>query len=477
MGLRYEVERGFRERRGLLANLDPEGRRIVVPDASVAPLVTVTSLPIVAAGEIGLSPALVNPDTNNLSPRLGFAYRLDEDKTVVRGGAGLFYPASTALGIRNLLSRAAFQKTITRDGPGLSLSKAFSAGTAESTPGGVVHAVPFDLETPEFLQYHLTLERELPGAFGFRVSYLGASADKLLVNRLFNTLPASTVPFNSERLPFPSLETSILKLENAGSGRFHALQCEASRRFRSGFGMHAAYTLSSTRTNARDSGNSTLGDSQYDPYDLAKNEGPEPSIPRHRLVMDATWDIPVGRKRAASGLPAWLNAVVGDWTLATIIQAHSGLFLTPFYADENNANTGIPAEPHLRPDLVGDPSGSRDRDSFFNLAAFQRAAPGTLGNTPAGVLEGPGGWVLNLGLYKQVVSGPRFVLEARVTLDNALNFPQFFVDPQAPGEFLNLTQYLRNGSLTGRTNMLSTVLNPDGFAPGRVVRLGLQLRF
>jgi hypothetical protein len=155
--------------------------------------------------------------------------------------------------------------------------------------------------------------------------------------------------------------------------------------------------------------------------------------------------------------------------------------MTPFYNNEDQANTGLPADSAWRPDQVGDPTGSRDQNNFFNLAAFSRPAPGTLGNAPAGGIEGPGLWVANLGFYKQLVSGPRFVLEARVTLDNALNHPQFFVDPVAPGEFLNLTDYLVNGrpptESNGTTNVLRTVRNTELFAAGRVLRLGLQLRF
>ena len=142
-----------------------------------------------------------------------------------------------------------------------------------------------------------------------------------------------------------------------------------------------AYTLSHTHGNAPGFDSSTLGVVQYDPYDLSKNLGPDPYIPRHRFILDATWDVPVGRRRAVDGLPSWLDALLGGWTLSTIVQARSGVFLTPFFANNEAAranvgtvltnNNGAEA---WRPDLVGDPSGTRDRDSFYDVGAFRLPA-------------------------------------------------------------------------------------------------------
>ena len=63
---------------------------------------------------------------------------------------------------------------------------------------------------------------------------------------------------------------------NAGEGQFNALQLELKRRFRSGFAINAAYTLAGSDSNAPDSGNSTIGVIQYDPYDIEKDRGPDP---------------------------------------------------------------------------------------------------------------------------------------------------------------------------------------------------------
>ena len=68
----------------------------------------------------GLPDTLINTDKNNFSPRVGFAWRLDEsNKTVLRGGFGLFHPTVAVQGIRDLLATNEFRfvNTTTRRRP------------------------------------------------------------------------------------------------------------------------------------------------------------------------------------------------------------------------------------------------------------------------------------------------------------------------------------------------------------------------
>ncbi len=53
--------------------------------------------------------------------------------------------------------------------------------------------------------------------------------------------------------------------------------------------------------------------------------GKTTNIPDHRVVSTLIWQVPVGRDRAfGGGMPAALDALVGGWTLSSIIQAQSG---------------------------------------------------------------------------------------------------------------------------------------------------------
>ena len=115
------------------------------------------------------------------------------------------------------------------------LAHGFSRGTPVVDPADFGNqGIDPNLESPDIYQYNLTLERELPGDMGLRVSYIGSTMRKLLVDRDYNTLPASTVPFDPEdpadcaRLPFPLYGSFMDIVDNRGSGQFNAAQFEAA---------------------------------------------------------------------------------------------------------------------------------------------------------------------------------------------------------------------------------------------------------
>jgi hypothetical protein len=502
LGLRYEVIGLFVDRNDIYANFQPEdGGHHVVPNSQVAALLPPGARDLnrtLTADQLGLGRALIHTDYNNISPRAGFAYRPGNDsRNVFRGGFGIFHPTGAAQGARDIMSRNPFRYFITHNRA--TLQHGFTTGTESSSLSFGNQGIAFDLESPDIYQYNLTYERELLGDIGHRVSYLGSTMRKLLVHRDVNTVKASNVPLGNvdedpdahARLPFPLYGTFMDITQNAGEGRFDALQLELQRRFRHGLAINAAYTLAGSDSNAPDSGNSTIGVVQYDPYDIEKDRGPDPNVVKHRVVVNSTWNIPVGHgRRFASSAPKWADAIFGGWTVSTIFQARSGPNLTPFFTygtdPEFPANTGRALDgvgqfgEAWRPDQVGNPNTGGTRNAFFDLTAYQLPAPGTLGTAKKGSVKGPGTWIVNLGFYKDIFRSRDTTVEFTALLDNAFNHPQFFVQSLGTDGFVDLTDYLINGIAdNGTTAVLGadTVGNAEGFASGRVVRFGIRLRF
>jgi hypothetical protein len=103
-----------------------------------------------------------------------------------------------------------------------------------------------------------------------------------------------------------------------------------------------------------------------------------------------------------------------------------------------------------------------------------------LGTAKKGSVKGPGTWIVNLAVYKDIIRSKDMHVEFTALLDNAFNHPQFFVPGLGTGGFMDLTDYLLDGEVNnGSTAVLGadTVGNSEGFSAGRVVRLGLRMRF
>ena len=81
IGVRYEYTEPFHEKNGRLANLD------------IAP--NFTAVTVITPQTPGVPESLIDPDHNNLAPRLGFAYRPFKQKRLqLRGGYSIFYDGS-----------------------------------------------------------------------------------------------------------------------------------------------------------------------------------------------------------------------------------------------------------------------------------------------------------------------------------------------------------------------------------------------
>jgi hypothetical protein len=75
-----------------------------------------------------------------------------------------------------------------------------------------------------------------------------------------------------------------------------------------------------------------------------------------------------------------------------------------------------------RADLVGDPDvPDPSAAQWFNTAAFAAPEPYQYGNSPIGVVEGPGAHILDLGLMKRFHMGHGRYVQIRAEAYNALN--------------------------------------------------------
>ena len=405
LGLRYELVGMWHENSDLIANfVVADGGHHVVPNNEVA-----SKLPpglqelgrTLIASQAGYPDTLVNADKNNFSPRVGFAWRpTGDDRTVVRAGFGLFHPTVAVQGVRDLLATNEFRYY--QDYRGGGLQNGFSGGTPFVDPTAFGNqGIDPNLKSPDVYQYNLTLERQVGNNMGVRLSYIGSTMRKLLTDTDYNTLAPNTEFFDPndpeayKRLPYYPYGTYMDVTENKGEGQLHALQAGVTRRWRNGLAFDVVYTYAHSDTTVPDSGNSTIGVVLYNPRDPMGDRGPDPNVVKHRLVANATWDVPVGRDRKwGSTMPGWANALFGGWTVSTIVQARSGLNLTPYFYGFTSTSPWNTAKALdglgncfsgcWRPDVSGDPNSPHTRDQWFDQTAYSLPADGQFGNAKKG---------------------------------------------------------------------------------------------
>jgi hypothetical protein len=550
LGLRYDLITPFIEDNDLMINFDPansvnsgfKGRFIIPSDKTKALLdPRFLAYGVVTADEAGVGRGLVKTDKNNFAPRLGAAWRLTESD-VLRGGYGMFYPTSAAQGMRDALATNGFNQGVTRRNT-LGLPGGINPRGITPFSGGTVsvgdpndfgslaaNAIPIDLQSPRIEQFNVTYERELGWDFGVRVSYVGSRQHGLIVGSDLNMLQPNNTPFgilnedgdrcdplegdcalspaDAARRPFPRLGSFLAIYGNGGSGRSHALQVEANRRFAKGLMLSVSYTLLDQKSSGNDSGNSTLGGTLYNQFIINNDFSRDSFVSRHRLVAYGMYELPIGRKRDyGKTLSPLGDAFVGGWDLTWNMFAKSGTGFTPYWQCDNcsdvvglgnigsdflDAVGGFATGATYRPLVIGDPYAGLSGNQFFNSNAFALPPTGAdLLDNPAvarrNFLTGPGSWGVNLGVHKNFAVTERIRLQVGADFNNVFNHPLW--SPVGP-EIGQLGNFLVSLDPQGKSVILpeNVFINPDfgrntvstpqeGIDSRRSIRIRLRLSF
>jgi hypothetical protein len=400
--------------------------------------------PAIATARDGrLGDRLVATDRNDFAPRLGLAWSPSE-KWTLRAGAGVFYSQDTGNPrfdmARNLSGRRRDESR--GDFPDLTWDQLFRdlSGTVQiNNPYVLAHV--YDRKTPYAFQYMLNVQREL-GNMAVELGYLGSFSRNLESLRAFNeSLPGATGSVLS-RAPYPEFGR-IQVVNNSGEGSYHGLSVKVQRRHRNGLSYLLGYTFAKaidTASAIRNHGGDTLF--PQNSYDLEAEKALASFHVSHRFVGSFLYELPFGSEEG--GL---VDALFGGWQVSGIVSAQSGFPITVF-AGRDQSNTGAGFD---RPDATGEdpvlPSGERTPERWFNTGAFVLQEFGNFGNVGRNTLIGPGLFLLDLSLIKNIHFKSGQTLQLRAEAFNATNHPNW----ANPNTSLVSTNF---GRITGtRTNM------------------------
>src|SRR5215831_4307173 len=349
------------------------------------------------------------------SPRFGFAYNA-ADKTVIRGGYGIFYARPQGNMIFSQLNVPPILQTAQYENGNLSNPAGASGVLA---PIGNISAIATNVQAGYSEQFSLGVQRELPKGLFAEVSYVGNLGRHLLRQPNINQIPfdinaANAALPSSQRLPNAALVpykgySNITMFMSDSTSNYHALQVYLSKR-KGAFFFTAGYTYSKAYGDS-----SAEGDNPENYLDRHYNYGPLSFDRRHAFVATYVWSLP-----KLNNTNAVVRNVLGSWQLTGIIRLQSG----QYYTVTGTTSTGTRRGDYLGGDvLVAD--GERNANNWINKAAFAIAPDSRYGNSPVGNIEGPGLQNYDVSVSKNFQMKERFNLRFQTDFFNAFNVSNF----------------------------------------------------
>ncbi len=281
-------------------------------------------------------------DTNNWGARLGFAWTpKGSDRTVVRGGYGMFYGRTPAIMIGTAHSNNGINvQTLTFTGANVpTYPNRFTTpptGGASAAPTIVLFDPNF--KNPRVQQASFGVEQLLTNDMAVSLNYLHAKGDDLPRSTDVNVAPATstTIPIQGDGTsasfkrfvgtkPFANF-ARIIEFQSTAKSEYNGLTVEVNKRYSNNWQARLAYTYgkaTDTKSDATAVVPNGSDDAKYasDPTNFQVDNAPGDNDVRHRIVLSAVWNLDY-----AGGIQnGALRALVSGWTLSGIISFQTGM--------------------------------------------------------------------------------------------------------------------------------------------------------
>ena len=248
-------------------------------------------------------------DATNFGPRIGFNWSSSDGRSSLHGGYGIYYDRVTlqiqslergldgrALPIEVRAGNALFLDPSTGTFPPFapSISDPFSGFILPGAGASGINIIDNGLQNPMVQQFNLGVERQFGDSWVVRLDGIHALGTHFIIGRTLGTV------FN----PVVGGPDRVVNLESSARTHYDGLLASVERRFTSGLGLRASYTLSKAFNYANDD-QIPFQNGPVDPGNLRAEYGPTPNDQRHRLTVAASWRAPGAVQLS------------GIWTLAT----------------------------------------------------------------------------------------------------------------------------------------------------------------
>jgi hypothetical protein len=475
------------------------------------------NIPYNQAIRTGLHQAYPSTDGVVWQPRLGFTFSpFSNNKTVVRGGIGIFGDSFPAVLVDNFSSNPPVLNSFQvagalspasagnvfqlASGANTSFVNAFNNGgtlasiTATNPfffPPSITASDPV-IRQPRYQEWNLQVEQDLGWNSVLSFNYVGnhgifeATLNSGLNAFGFGGLPAAA--------PDPRFST-VTQVQSIAVSNYNGLVTSFRHNFNRGFAFQLNYTWSHALDEISNGGLLPFNDNTnvsilnpVNPFNIRQNYGNADYDVRHYFSANYVWS------DSLRHLFKWgPNAVFGGWTISGTVFARSGL---PFSVIDSDASATLNAQNYggtILADVVGpstsgscgranatpDPATGNPPPPCLNFAGF--ASPTSVAvNQARNQFRGPHFFDTDLTVMKNTKLGEKASLGLGVQFFNLFNHPNFdqpiadiaagSADPVNGGSF---------GTIASTVNTPTSILGSflGGNASPRLIQLKAEFKF
>jgi hypothetical protein len=375
---------------------------------------------------------IINTYYRAFGPRVGFAFSLN-DKTVVRGGYGMMYSRSGAVGGRDGARIGTGLTGINANAPIVSPNGSFipalfwdsgippyakgpiydetyqTGFNGNGSGGSVTYGDPFS-QPPRYQNWNLSVQRSLTQSLVVTMAYVGSNGKQLrgggrgmwsnqmdpkylvlkdLLNQTANpaNIAAAQAIVPGIGLPFPTFVGTIAQMlrpfpqynsvtdvyGDVGQSNYNALQASIQQRLSHGLTFNLNYTFSKALGTINGNRSAYIQEKN-----LSTTDQP------HLVNAFYSYQLPVGKGHTFNPENKVVGGIVSGWQVSGITRFASGTPLGPFAATCTLPQAGT-CWASYNPNFIGSArlKGDGGVSPFIDINAFVSPASFTYGNTPA----------------------------------------------------------------------------------------------
>lgn len=477
----------------------------------------------------GLHQAYPSTDVVVWQPRLGFTFSpFSNQKTVIRGGIGIFGDSFPAVLVDNFASNPPVLNSFVVSGP-ISPTAAgnvfqLAAGTNTTFLNGFANgatlaslqaANPFfaapaitasdrSIRQPRYQEWNLEVQQEVGWNTVFSLNYVGNHGIfEGVLNSGLNAFNDPSVPASNGGIPLTGLPITapdprfgtVTQVQSIAVSNYNGLVTSLKHNFNSGFAFQLNYTLSHALDEVSNGGilpfnfnTNTSILNPVNPFNIRQNYGNADYDVRHYLSANYVWS------DSLRHLFKWgPNAVFGGWTFSGTIFARSGL---PFSVIDGSSTGTLNGQNYggtilasvlgqgaagncSRPNATPDPATGNPPPPCLNFDGFTSPTDINV-NQARNQFRGPRYFDTDFSVMKYTKLAERANLGLGVQFFNILNHPSFDqpvndiaagrADPINGGSF---------GTIVSTVNTPTSILGSflGGNASPRLIQLKAEFKF